>query len=1225
MMLRRMTALIVIESLLLSFAPLPLAAEPELPLAAAAAEWMRSMIARPDAGGVLELAGLRLEVPAGAVRKPTTITVTRLPATERLGDGMANATAGTAAWRFEPHGVRFARAVRVTMPFERGVLASEPALSNLFTYFYDAGARRWERLERVAIDREAATITSLTGHFTDMIAATLRLPEGPSPVVFDANEIKRLDAARPDAGVPAPEGFAPGPYGAAAFRIPLRLPPGRGAASPALALTYSSDAGATWLGRGFDVEVPRVSIDTRFGLPRYDGGDTCLLDGEELVFAGSEGDARLYRARTERRFERIRWHASGGDSWWQVTDKAGVTREYGRGEAWIGPERGDRSRTFTWFLSKVRDPFGNTASWDYQYDEANRCTYLCAIRYAGHEDGAAVEEGAYSVEFVLEAVERPDRRIDARGGFASKLARRLERINLLYRGALVRSWVFRYRASETGHSLLASFTEQDAAGSDFYTYGFDYFALPERRDANGALLGYDAFGEREIQWAAEQGDRFTSLHEGVTTGGGASLYVGVRFFLPVPFFRKKTIAHFGVRAGAGVSQAMTRATLLDANGDGLLDAVWREGSSLAAFLNTGSGFDLSQPFRLSGLNDGMDLEEQSSFSLGASAGLLGVSGGVTRHRSWSEERTAFADVNGDGFVDFVKKDEGTWAGHDGSSRLVATPWSFGTAEPAGGADPEADDYSRSFYLQQPLRRLKIYRSGTVEVAQRVALAGAGSEDGARARTHFAGGTDTLAVSAGAPVAQGSRLYNVESGDSVYFRLETGDAEVGDDVDWNIDVRYRSLRYFEPLAQAAFFSPPRFSPENLPFYDGRLAPIYTSYGSDYMLADGWQEWDPAALAGVYDALIEHGLFVPRRVAEPLFRRLLASCSGESIFLPDPADPERAITVRGDKLVMHAYRYIPELAVFERASGSADAVLMRHLDALTLAERRGLALVRRPDGALVAPEGVNATARLRVAAAALEMPARLPRDGIPLDQTYDEEGRLVEASRLRSESGSWRVWRTDAGGESEIAATVTGTVPGAMTVKFVDRGVERACTLSGWTSLLVELAGAVYEGALSAAVMDGETISAYGIETLELAVYDALLVGASAADRDLLAACYVLEGDRRLLADPLSDGDWERLLTLIDGRSERDASLFDVLPGDAAGALRIVALDPDERSALAAVSPAAAAMLDAFGSPRRDLGAEERAVLYDALFRYRRDAEKFPFYTYDGPDGVWRLRG
>ncbi len=961
--LRRTTALLVIESLLVSLAPVPLAAEPVEPAepqpapATPATEWMRSMVARPGADNVLELAGLRLEVPAGAVGKPTTITVTRLPATERLGDGMANATAGTAAWRFEPHGVQFARAVRVTMPFEPAVLASEAAVSNLFTYFYDAAERRWERLERVAVDRERATITSVTGHFTDMIAATLRLPEGPSPVVFDANEIKRLDAARPDAGVPAPEGLAPGPYGAAAFRIPLRLPPGRGAASPSLALAYSSDAGATWLGRGFDVEVPRVAIDTRFGLPRYDGGDTCLLDGEELVFTGSEGDARLYRARTERRFERIRWHATGGESWWEVTDKTGVTREYGRGEAWIGPERGDRSRTFTWFLSKVRDPFGNTAAWDYQYDEANRCTYLRAIRYAGYEDGAASEAGAYSVEFTLEAAERPDRRIDGRGGFASKLARRLERISLLYRGSLVRAWVFRYRASETGHSLLASFTEQDASGADFYTYGFDYFALPERRDASGALLGYDAFGEREIQWAAEQGDRFTSLHDGVTTAAGASLYVGVRFFLPVPFFRKKTIAQFGVRAGAGVSQAMTRATLLDANGDGLLDAAWREGSSLCAYLNTGSGFDLSQPFRLSGLGAGMDLEEQSSFSLGASAGLLGVSGGITRHRSWSEGRTSFADVNGDGFVDFVKKDEATWAGHDGSSRFVATPWSFGTAEPTGGADTEADDYSRSFYLQQPLRRLKIYRSGTVEVAQRVALAGAGSDDGAQARTHFAGGTDTLAVSAAAPVAQGSRLYEVESDDSLYFRLETGDAEVGDDVDWNIGVRYRSLRWFEPLARAASFSPPPVSAEALPFGDVRLAPIYTSYGSDYVLASGWQERDPATLAGVYDALIEHGLFVPRRVPEPLFRRLLASCRGEWISLPDPVEPERTIEVRGDNLLMHAWRCIPELATFERTSAAADALVMRHMSSLTLTERRGLALVRRPDGALVAPQGVG----------------------------------------------------------------------------------------------------------------------------------------------------------------------------------------------------------------------------------------------------------------------------
>lgn len=55
------------------------------------------------AGGVIEIpaAGLRFEVPRGALRRPTTITVTA-PAGDLVG------------YHFEPHGLRFRRPARVT-------------------------------------------------------------------------------------------------------------------------------------------------------------------------------------------------------------------------------------------------------------------------------------------------------------------------------------------------------------------------------------------------------------------------------------------------------------------------------------------------------------------------------------------------------------------------------------------------------------------------------------------------------------------------------------------------------------------------------------------------------------------------------------------------------------------------------------------------------------------------------------------------------------------------------------------------------------------------------------------------------------------------------------------------------------------------------------------------------------------------------------------------------
>ena len=341
------------------------------------------------------------------------------------------------------------------------------------------------------MDKNAATITSLSHHFTDMINATLKLPEGPQPIQYDVNSIKNLEAANPGEGVVMPDGPQPGAFGSASFRIPLRLPPGRGGASPQLALRYSSDAGESWLGKGFDIEVPAVTIDTRFGLPRYAGSDRYSLDGEELLSIGTDRDGSLlYQPRTEKGFARIRWYRAqspGADDFWQVTEKNGTIKEYGhtQAEAWLGPDRSDRSRTFIWYLSKVKDSFGNTISyvyWNDQNTSGNNYTYLSDIYYAGR-DGTG-DQGAFHVNFVLEEAERKDRRLDARGTFPSKLARRLQKVILYYKEMPERAYQFTYIYNEFDQSLLSEYSETDTQSSTpFYSYSFDYFALPPHPDA----------------------------------------------------------------------------------------------------------------------------------------------------------------------------------------------------------------------------------------------------------------------------------------------------------------------------------------------------------------------------------------------------------------------------------------------------------------------------------------------------------------------------------------------------------------------------------------------------------------------------------------------------------------------------------------------------------------------------------------------------------------------
>ena len=71
-----------------------------------------------------------------------------------LDEGMSNVTVGAQGYRFEPHGLQFLKPVRITMAFDPSIVDSPTALSNLYTYFFDSIAGRWERLERETVDTE---------------------------------------------------------------------------------------------------------------------------------------------------------------------------------------------------------------------------------------------------------------------------------------------------------------------------------------------------------------------------------------------------------------------------------------------------------------------------------------------------------------------------------------------------------------------------------------------------------------------------------------------------------------------------------------------------------------------------------------------------------------------------------------------------------------------------------------------------------------------------------------------------------------------------------------------------------------------------------------------------------------------------------------------------------------------------------------------------------------
>ncbi|MEJ2662995.1 MAG: SpvB/TcaC N-terminal domain-containing protein [Spirochaetia bacterium] len=441
----------------------------------------------PEKAAVLRHGGLVLEIPAGAVSAETEIVIQKLGHTEMLNEGMKNVTGSCPGYRFLPHGTRFLKPVRLSMPYNKKLVKGGYEYENLYTYFYNDKKKRWERLRRISIDKQAGLIISRTDHFTDMINSTLTMPESPKPLGFNPNSIKDIKAADPGSGIQLINPPQAVQSGSAGLRYGIQVPPGRNGMAPSVSVSYNSDAGNGWMGVGWDVTVSSISVDTRFGVPRYltdTESETYVWDGTVLsptarraeleARSGTADEPKVFQPRVEGGFSKIERYGSGPlEYWWKVTAKDGRIYCYGG-----TPEEGlidaavlkGPDGIFKWQLAEERDARGNAVRYSYvtvndsgsgdgsgAYQGAQ--IYLKSIRWTDYVSGASREEGVFSLEFIRDrelfadqwpGKRRKDVTIDCRPGFKTVTADLLERIEVREGQRLIRSYGFEYKPGAFG-------------------------------------------------------------------------------------------------------------------------------------------------------------------------------------------------------------------------------------------------------------------------------------------------------------------------------------------------------------------------------------------------------------------------------------------------------------------------------------------------------------------------------------------------------------------------------------------------------------------------------------------------------------------------------------------------------------------------------------------------------------------------------------------------------
>lgn len=452
------------------------------------------------------------------------------------------------------------------------------------------------------------------------------------------------------------------PSGAASYTIPLWTPAGTNGLSPELSLDYSSDKPNGWLGMGFAVSTLSAinrcnrttaqdgSVNTV--PPAFSQFDKFCIDGDRLrLVSGATYGASGTTYQTElESFRKITIMGSDsfGPTWFEVRMPDGLIYEFGNSPdskiRLINGSGGLSSIRAYWALSRIRDRSNNYIDFTYAQDATRGGYYTQEIRWTGNTNGTAPK---YKVTFVNESADRPDRilnRLPYYGGDASQqfdMYKRLSRIDVTYipTSSIVRSYLLTYApyAGQGTQSVLQTVQECGVGGADCLSSTnliFNAVVASTSTTSTGQSL---PTGVTPLVMDIN-GDTRDDLVWPSTSVSGTGIW---RYMLA------STAGGFSTPVSTAINNTnFTQAQVIEWDGDGKQDLIVPLSANRWWVLRAnGSGFD--QPF---------DTGITSTFP------------------------TGFADINGDGKDDLVRKLNGLAirlrSGSSFGAETVAltTPW-----------------------------------------------------------------------------------------------------------------------------------------------------------------------------------------------------------------------------------------------------------------------------------------------------------------------------------------------------------------------------------------------------------------------------------------------------------------------------------------------------------------------------------------------------------------------
>ena len=643
----------------------------------------------------ISVAGGTLAVAKGRLLRPVSLSICAVDSTAlpELDFAMCNVTGESDGYRFLPHGTHFTEeGATVRLKYDRTRIPSGYTEDDIRTFYYDTKEGHWVALERVRVNKELAYVESKTTHFTDMINGVIQAPESPETDGFAPTMMNDIKAADPTAKLNIIAPPTANNRGSANMQYAFEMPPARNGMAPSLAISYNSDGGNGWLGQGWDLSVPSITLDTRWGVPRYDlanetetyslsGSMLSTMDDNGAMSVAHRGDKiarkadRQFYTRQGGDFSRIiRKGDSPANYYWEVTDKQGVVYTYGGEGAVLKGTITDlsgntREVISEWKLKKVVETHGDWIEYEYTAaDEPVRGGLVAKAVYLSKVSaGNAESTEPHTVVTLTGNKTKRQKANNARYGYLTSSNRLLEKVSVSFMGEELRSYTFSYVDGAFHKDLLEGVRQFDDRGQEFAFQKFDYY------DDVQAASGYVPFKDGEETWNTHndgldagfinplQGtgrfsDKPTALGGTTSTSTSGSFYVGVG---PSDFSQwKSNTAGGSYNYSSDNSKGLS--TFVDLNGDGLPDKVYRKSGALyyrPQIRTSESGEVLyGEAVKVVGISSFATTKSSTNSGGGKAVvgwNVLTAQFGADASKTKTKTTEYFSDINGDGLVDLV--------------------------------------------------------------------------------------------------------------------------------------------------------------------------------------------------------------------------------------------------------------------------------------------------------------------------------------------------------------------------------------------------------------------------------------------------------------------------------------------------------------------------------------------------------------------------------------------